>query len=156
MDLATSQQQTIEAIRLDAAHTYITSISAMIPSPDWFSGFSDFNALDDNTDTWYQSFVLEVYPWDAGTDSGTTYKANDEATSPPEGIFQLTVDTAPGSGVFVSEDPSPSIGLAVLPVAKWSCTQVQAPPPRQTSGSVLASLFVVFLMSLTITLFIAL
>lgn len=148
MNLTTSQEQTIEAIRLDAAHSFITSISAMIPSPDWFSGFYDFNALDSATNTWYQSFVLETYPWDAGTDSGTTYKADDVATSPPEDIFQLTVETAPASGVFVNED------LTVLPVATWSCTQVEAPPP--VSGSVLATLFISFLMSSMITLFLAL
>jgi hypothetical protein len=154
MDIASTNEQMIPTARLDAEHPYITTISMISPSPDWFSSFYNFNALDSATSTWYESFIIETYPWDAGTDSGTTYKANDVSTNPPVEIFQLTVDTIPESGVFISVDKSSANGTTVLPVSKWVCTQEAAPPPPKTSGTVIASLFVAFLMSLTTTLFV--
>lgn len=153
MDLAESNNQTIVAARLDAKHPYITTISMIAPSPDWFSGFYNFNAVDSATNTWYKNFIIQTYPWDAGTDSGTTYKAKDMSTDPPDEIFQLTVDTIPKSGVFLSANASSATGSTVLPVSKWVCTQVAAPPPPKTSGTIPASFLVMLITSLTTALF---
>lgn len=42
------------------------------PSPDWFVGVSRLELCLDNG-SWVESKVLDLFPWDAGTDSGPTY-----------------------------------------------------------------------------------
>lgn len=42
------------------------------PSPDWFVGISGLELCQQNC-TWADYKVVELYPWDAGTDSGPTY-----------------------------------------------------------------------------------
>lgn len=42
------------------------------PSPDWFVGVSGLELCLANC-SWIENKVLELYPWDAGTDSGPTY-----------------------------------------------------------------------------------
>lgn len=149
----TTNEQTLQTARLDVEHPYITTISKIAPSPDWFSDFYNFSAVDSATSTWYESFIIQTYPWDAGTDSGTTYNADDVPTDPPVEIFQLTVDTIPKSEVFISENTSS--GKTVLPMSKWVCTQVEALPPPETSGTVLASILVAFLTFVMTTLFVS-
>ena len=42
------------------------------PSPDWIVGVSGLELCLENC-TWVEHKVLNLYPWDAGTDSGPTY-----------------------------------------------------------------------------------
>jgi hypothetical protein len=57
------------------------------PSPDWFVGVSALNMLRDNE--WADEIVVELHPYDAGTDSGTTYDARDADTVPPAPISRI-------------------------------------------------------------------
>ena len=66
---------------------------------------------------WLNSFTVNTYPWDSGTDSGTTYSARNQATKPQEDIYELVPETIPDSKVFLSPD-----GTKVEPVAQWVCT----------------------------------
>ena len=81
------------------------------------TGFYDMDAADPSTDTWYESFTIDTYPWDAGTDTGTTYLAADEAANPAEPIFMFTPDNVPDTGVFLSPN-----GTEILPMCTWTCT----------------------------------
>ena len=116
IDTTRNQSSLIGPLLLDSSHSFISSVSMSAPSPDWFTGFYDFSLIDDASETWYESFEIESYPWDAGTDSGDTYLASNRPIEPPLWIYQLTSDTVPPSNVFL--DPS---GSTVLPVAMWSC-----------------------------------
>lgn len=42
------------------------------PSPDWIVGVSALELCLRNC-SWVESKTLNLYPWDAGTDSGITY-----------------------------------------------------------------------------------
>lgn len=42
------------------------------PSPDWIVGVSALELCSRNC-TWVENKTLNLYPWDAGTDSGITY-----------------------------------------------------------------------------------
>jgi hypothetical protein len=97
------------------------------PSPDWFSGFNAYNVLDELSETWYSSFIIETYPWDAATDNGTTYESPDSPTA-WDRPFQLTTERIPDSGIFLSPD-----GTAVNNVAIWSCW-VSATTPAPTTS----------------------
>lgn len=122
--LDSASQVVLDPLTMDAQHSLLSTMSMIAPSPDWFSGVYNFNVLAG--DTWYESFTLATFPWDAGTDSGDTYTSSNQATSPAQDIFQLTTDTIPGTNVFLS--PS---GDSVEPVATWTCT-VQAFGPIVT------------------------
>ncbi|GAB4317561.1 MAG: hypothetical protein Kow0074_06220 [Candidatus Zixiibacteriota bacterium] len=65
----------------------VTLVSMIAPSPDWFVGVSGL-ALFDGSD-WVDSLVIELYPYDAGTDSGTDYASPNEATNPPGDIAPI-------------------------------------------------------------------
>jgi spondin-1 len=42
------------------------------PSPDWIVGVSGLELCLKNC-SWVDAKVLNLYPWDAGTDSGVSY-----------------------------------------------------------------------------------
>ena len=39
-------------------YQYITFIASMIPSPDWFTGFYQFNVVDAAEETYYNHFII--------------------------------------------------------------------------------------------------
>jgi spondin-1 len=58
------------------------------PSPDWIVGVSGLELCLPNC-TWIENKVLNLYPWDAGTDSGPTYISPDQPTNPREVIKRI-------------------------------------------------------------------
>jgi len=150
MKVSVRQNETIKEVLVNADYPYISTISSVEPSPDWFSGFYDFNMIDPDTDKWYDKVVIDTFPWDAGTDSGATYQSPHAMIIPPYLITQMTVETVPDSGVFLNPD-----GDKVLPISRWTCTRVEAPPPRppkeMRSGVFVTSLFATVLIALAAT-----
>jgi hypothetical protein len=86
----------------------VVSVVTMIaPSPDWFVGVSALSLLEDGA--WVDEKVIELFPYDAGTDSGASYTSPNLPTGSPEGIFMiegepLLVDgSVPSLGTFTFE-----------------------------------------------------
>lgn len=70
----------------------LVSLTTMIaPSPDWFIGVDSVDLLDNGQ--WIEEKSIDVFPIDAGTDSGTTYVSANEPTTPREPISQI--ETSP-------------------------------------------------------------
>lgn len=67
--------KTFAVFRVDAAHHLVSLVSMISPSPDWFVGISSLE-LCETSCTWVESKVVDLYPWDAGTDKGITYDVN--------------------------------------------------------------------------------
>jgi hypothetical protein len=65
-----------------------TVVTMIAPSPDWFVGVAGQD-LRNEDGTWADVVVVDLYPWDAGTDSGTSYASGNAPTSPPENIFLM-------------------------------------------------------------------
>lgn len=109
---------------------FMSTVVKMVPSPDWFTGFSSLDLRQELNDpnlprVWYREFHVDTYPFTAGTLSGTTY--SDPGSDVNEPIQQLT-NTAV---------------LANVPVARWSC-QLETPSEFQKDenlfgGSVIVS-----------------
>lgn len=73
------------------------SLTSMIaPSPDWFVGVDSLSLRSNGR--WLNEVIVELFPYDAGTDSGRSYTSANQATNPPEPIF-LIDDSAVGNGV---------------------------------------------------------
>jgi hypothetical protein len=98
---------------ISQAFPYVTLVSMIAPSPDWFVGTSDA-ALFVNGG-WLPELVVDLQPFDAGTDSGATYASPNAATNPPTMIAELT-------GYPVSAG-----GLPSLPFATMRFTRLNAP-----------------------------
>lgn len=87
----------------------LLSLATMIaPSPDWFSGVHDLSLLDAGGN-WQPSIAVTVYPYDAGTDSGTSYTASNAITMPFQPIASLS-----GVAPF-SDAPIGTVTITLLP-----------------------------------------
>ena len=73
------------AIRRD--YTLVTLVSMVAPSPDWFTGVSALSLLEGGQ--WVEELTVELFAYDAGTDSGTTYNSANDPTSPRESIQRI-------------------------------------------------------------------
>ena len=65
----------------------VTAVSMIAPSPDWFVGVTGLSLRVE--DDWVAELVVELQPWDAGTDDGTTFFGADADTHPPDPILPL-------------------------------------------------------------------
>ncbi|ODM98856.1 Spondin-1 [Orchesella cincta] len=80
---------TTAAFRVDKHHPLVSLVSMIGPSPDWIVGVSSHNLCLSNC-TWLDEAVFDLYPYDAGTDSGITYMSPNTPTEPRQNIRPLT------------------------------------------------------------------
>lgn len=88
----------------------ITVVTMIAPSPDWFVGVNGLNLFENGS--WRPLTVVDLLPYDAGTDSGTTFTSSNLPTVPPEPIFQIMDDPFPDDvplGTFSVACDSPLI-----------------------------------------------
>jgi len=64
--------KTFAVFRVDRKHHLMSIVSKIDPSPDWIVGVSRLELCLRNCN-WVEHKVLNLYPYDAGTDSGITY-----------------------------------------------------------------------------------
>jgi hypothetical protein len=69
-------------------HPLVTLVTMVAPSPDWFTGVADLDLRDGNG--WVDELVVDLYPYDAGTDSGPTYTSPDQPTVPQVPVAAIT------------------------------------------------------------------
>jgi hypothetical protein len=81
---------------ITAAFPRVTLVTMVAPSPDWFVGVSGLSLVEN--DAWVVERRVEVFAYDAGTDSGRTYRAPDQVTVPFQPISLLTVAPIAGPG----------------------------------------------------------
>ncbi|KAJ6647455.1 Spondin-1 [Pseudolycoriella hygida] len=83
--------RTFAVFRVDPIHSVISFVSMIDPSPDWFLGVAALDlCLEDCT--WVESRTHELYPWDAGTDSGNNYTSPNQPTNPRDYIRYIKSD----------------------------------------------------------------
>lgn len=105
----TPGEDTIQ-VEVDGAHSRVSVISMLAPSPDWFVGV-------DSVDLCKNAMWLDMKeesnlpPWDSGTDSGPKFTSVDQVTDPPEKISVIT-NTQETS--FKSDEAIKSLGKLVF------------------------------------------
>ena len=77
--------------RMDPFYPLVTLVSMIAPSPDWFVGVRGLSLLYDRR--WVDTLTVDLFVYDAGTDSGPTYTSPNSVTNPPEPIARI--ETAP-------------------------------------------------------------
>lgn len=85
------------------AHPLATVVTMVAPSPDWFVGV-DALPLRVNGQ-WIEGRTVDLFTWDAGTDSGTDFRSPNQSTRPPQPIALLgaPLDNGVPMGRFVFE-----------------------------------------------------
>ncbi|XP_046817406.1 spondin-1 [Vespa crabro] len=99
--------------RVDRKHPLLSIASMFGPSPDWVVGVSKLNLCQKDC-TWAKSMIIDLYPWDAGTDNGITYMSPNSETNPREKMKPITTSYPedPRSPFY---DPT---GRPMLPLAR--------------------------------------
>jgi len=100
-------------------HPLVTVTTMIAPSPDWFVGTDGLALLADGA--WVDEVVVELFAWDAGTDSGTTFTAPNQPTIPPDPIAPL----------------GPPLDNGV-PLGTFTFTRIDTPPVFTDLGGALA------------------
>ena len=76
----------------------VTVVSMIAPSPDWFIAARNVELYKDGR--WQESITIPARLYDAGTDSGETFNANDDDTNPKEPIVGLEDQPTPPLATF--------------------------------------------------------
>lgn len=66
---------------------HVTVVSMIAPSPDWFVGVTGLPLIANGQ--WRDEVVVDLFPWDAGTDSGASYESGNADATPPQPISLL-------------------------------------------------------------------
>ncbi|XP_030622591.1 spondin-2b [Chanos chanos] len=80
--------QTTSEFEVFARHSFLSFIVRIVPSPDWFVGVDSLNLCEG--ENWKESVTLDLYPYDAGTDSGFTFSSPNFETIPQDKVTQIT------------------------------------------------------------------
>jgi hypothetical protein len=70
----------------------------IVPSPDWFVGVDSLDLCESGQ--WKENVSLELFPYDAGTDSGFTFSSPNYETIPQDKVMQV------GPGTFIPHSSS--------------------------------------------------
>lgn len=81
----TLNSKTSAIFRTDRHHHLVSILSKLGPSPDWMVGVSGLELCQLDC-SWSAQRVVNLYLWDAGTDSGSTFTAADLPTNPAEKV----------------------------------------------------------------------
>ena len=124
------------SLDVDGSHSLVSLVSMVAPSPDWFVGVHDLDLC--NGTTWTQTMTVDLFPYDAGTDSGLKFTSADSATNPQEPIYRLTgTDPNNTQSSFYGYDPVSR--MATLGFVLRSPTPTQQVVPVNTSTASIPS-----------------
>lgn len=82
---------TNSVVQINSNTPYVSLVTMIAPSPDWFIGVRDVNLIENGE--WVATKTVNAGTYDAGTDSGMNFQSPNSVTSPAEGIHMI--DTAP-------------------------------------------------------------
>ncbi|KAJ8730585.1 hypothetical protein PYW08_001998 [Mythimna loreyi] len=94
---------TYSFFRVDKENHLFSAAVAIHPSPDWFLGVTRFE-LCQTDNTWLKERELNLYPWDAGTDSGVSYEATNIVTYPQDSIARVEMSSYDKNSPFFEVD----------------------------------------------------
>ncbi|MEM9373347.1 MAG: spondin domain-containing protein [Planctomycetota bacterium] len=86
--ISLSPGQVVTTFDIVEAFPLVTLVTMIAPSPDWFVGVHGMSLRDEQG--WIRSLEVDLWPYDAGTDSGPSYGSPNADTNPQEPIRNLT------------------------------------------------------------------
>lgn len=103
----TLNSKTSAVFRTDRHHHLISILSKLGPSPDWMVGVSGLELCQADC-TWSSQRMVNLYLWDAGTDSGASFTASDMPTRPQDRIHPFSGSQRGLNSSDSSTTPNPS------------------------------------------------
>lgn len=79
---------TISRVVVRVDYPLVTLVTMIAPSPDWFVGVSGLSLMDE-FGQWVEEIKFTLYPYDSGTDDGTSYTSANADSSPRQPIRSL-------------------------------------------------------------------
>ncbi|XP_059055555.1 spondin-1-like [Achroia grisella] len=89
--------------RTDKVHHLVTVAIGLYPSPDWFLGVTRFELCQEDN-TWLAERELNLFPWDAGTDSGVSYESPNIETFPQGAVSRVQMSSYDKNSPFYEID----------------------------------------------------
>jgi len=86
---------------ISSTHPLVSIVTMIAPSPDWFVGVSALDLRDEGQ--WRDEVLVDLVPYDAGTDSGVTFGSRNSDTVPREVISHIAgfpFEDIPPMGTF--------------------------------------------------------
>ena len=90
--LSTSPASVSLEFDIVSSHPFVTLVSMLAPSPDWFVGVSNLFLLSEDG-TWKEREEVMLRLYDAGTDDGTTFTAANADSDPAQPISRLSSES---------------------------------------------------------------
>jgi hypothetical protein len=87
-NLAVSPASTSMEFEMTKDFPLVTLVTMVAPSPDWFVGVEGLALFE--AGAWKDDVRVELFAYDAGTDSGVTFSSRDEETRPHAPIARIT------------------------------------------------------------------
>lgn len=88
---AAVSSSTLSGVVVSSDYSLLSLVSMIAPSPDWMIAINGINLREGGS--WANEIIIPLFPYDAGTDSGTTYTANNQVTTPAQPISVLINQT---------------------------------------------------------------
>lgn len=79
----------IKDLEISQDFPFLTLVSMIAPSPDWMVFINGFNLRNTDDSNWKDSIQIDLFVYDAGTDSGISYSAPNSDTTPHVSISSL-------------------------------------------------------------------
>jgi hypothetical protein len=79
----------INDVEISQDFPLLTLVSMIAPSPDWMVFVNGVSLRDENNQNWKTSVNLDLFVYDSGTDSGSTYSASNSDITPHLPISSL-------------------------------------------------------------------
>ncbi|XP_023556139.1 spondin-2 [Octodon degus] len=80
--------QMASELEVHPRHSLVSFVVRIVPSPDWFVGVDSLDLCEGGR--WKEQVALDLYPHDAGTDSGFTFSSPNFATIPQDTVTEIT------------------------------------------------------------------
>ncbi|XP_068628147.1 spondin-1 [Battus philenor] len=74
---------------VDRRRHYVSLASMFGPSPDWVVGVNGLELCNKDC-SWAESKIIDLFPYDAGTDNGISYMSANAETVPREKMYRIT------------------------------------------------------------------
>jgi hypothetical protein len=87
-NLSDSPGMATVAFDVSQAFPLVTLVTMVAPSPDWFIGTTSLPLFENGA--WRDEVRVEVFAYDAGTDSGVSFMSPDQETRPHVPIARIT------------------------------------------------------------------
>ncbi len=119
--------------QVDEAFPFVTLVSMIAPSPDWFVGVSGLRLRENGA--WTPHLVVDLALYDAGTDAGLSYTSPNKPSMPHVPIAENTSGAFAASnhvGTFTF-DRTAALGVAPPLTARDARLELQGPNPMRES-----------------------